>query len=73
MSETSPTRPSLWFVVVAVLVAAAVWATVALAAGGGAFRIERHEPDAVVAKAHATGRRRTAGGGCAVGRSPTCW
>ena len=36
MSETSPTRPSLWFVVVAVLVAAAVWATVALAAGGGA-------------------------------------
>ena len=35
MSETSPTRPSLWFVVVAVLVAAAVWATVALAAGGG--------------------------------------
>jgi hypothetical protein len=34
MSEATSTRPSLWFAVAAVLVAAAVWATVAMAAGG---------------------------------------
>jgi len=34
MSEAKFTRPSLWFAVAAVLVAAAVWATVAMAAGG---------------------------------------
>src|SRR5262245_27244263 len=34
MSETSSRRPILWLVVVAALVAAAVWATVAMAAGG---------------------------------------
>lgn len=35
MSETrSSSRPSLWFAVVAVIAAAAVWATVAMAAGG---------------------------------------
>lgn len=34
MSEVKSTRPSLWFAVAAVLVAAAVWATVAMAAGG---------------------------------------
>ena len=33
MSEAKSTRPSLWFAVAAVLVAAAVWATVAMAAG----------------------------------------
>ena len=34
MSETKSSRPSFWFAVVAVLVAATVWATVAMAAGG---------------------------------------
>jgi hypothetical protein len=34
MSETSSSRPALWFVLLAALVAAAVWATVAMAAGG---------------------------------------
>jgi hypothetical protein len=34
MSETTSRRPSLWFAVLAVLVAAAAWATVAMAAGG---------------------------------------
>ena len=34
MNEAKSTRPSFWFAVAAVLVAAAVWATVAMAAGG---------------------------------------
>ena len=34
MSETSSDRPSLWFGVLAALGAAAIWATVAMAAGG---------------------------------------
>jgi len=34
MTKTSSRRPSLWFAVLAVFVAAAVWATVAMAAGG---------------------------------------
>jgi hypothetical protein len=34
MSETSSRRPSLWFALAAAVVAAAVWATVAMAAGG---------------------------------------
>jgi hypothetical protein len=35
MSETSSARPTLWFAVAAVVVAAAVWATVAMAASNG--------------------------------------
>ena len=35
MSETKSLRPSLWFAVAAVVVAAAVWATVAMASSGG--------------------------------------
>jgi hypothetical protein len=34
MSETRSGRPALWIAVLAVLVAAAIWATVAMAAGG---------------------------------------
>jgi hypothetical protein len=46
MSETSSSRPSLWFAVLAVAVAAAVWATVAMAAGSAGSKASSSPPAA---------------------------
>jgi len=44
MEESSSSRPNLWFAVVAVLVAATVWAAVAMASGGSSAPSDTSSP-----------------------------